>query len=925
MEDLYGRFGGQFQNVTIVFPNKRAGLFANQYLSEIAGQPVWAPRYTTISELFSSLTDKEVPEKIELLIYLYNAYQKSRKEEKVEFDAFYGWGEVLLSDFQDIDNNMVDAAELFSNISALEAINRLDYLEPGQVEAIKSFFTDFDPDDTNRLHRRFVDMWNSMTEIYTQFRCDLAADGLAYEAMLKREVVEMLGETNMRTHYAFVGFNVLNETERRLFKYLQTNAQALFYWDYDPTFIRHEAARFIEDNLRQFPNALTTSAQPSATNGQLNIVSASTDEAQVSYMNHWLKAHLPSDRPLNQTAVVLADENLLQGVLHALPDTEVNITMGYPLRQTAIASLISALLDMQTRGKARGDSWYHTYVTAILRHPYILQVFPNQAKTLYGEMHRHNEMYPSIEYIKTYEPPFSDLFIPMTTETLLPYLADIVKRIGIANKYTDPLTVESIFTAYTIITSLHSSLFDSALHRVGVPVESITLHFISNILNQQMASQSIAFHGEPATGLQVMGMLETRNIDFKDIVILSANEGTLPKVSQSASFIPYFLREANNMTTIEKQTSLYAYYFYRLLQRAGHVSLVYNSSTEGLKRGEMSRFLMQLKLEKELPMTVTEQTVTSPIEPQILTPHASLLTLHSALNSRLSPSAINTYLSCKMQFFLKYVAKLHAQDEISEEIEADMFGSITHEVLEKIYSPYIGKMLTGSFINGLAADKKRIEDLVDHAFSHLVFNQPSYIPPKYNGEQMLNRHVIIQYITRQLHYDATLAPLTILALEKEVESQQLITHSSSLITLTGRIDRMDEVTIEGKRVTRIVDYKTSSRIQSVKTVDDLFDPEKTSPHIFQTLCYADMMDNGLAPALNYIKKLSDKEHTQVVCIGKDPVYDYADQLRSDFHPRLVALVQEIFDPDIPFAMAETEKPCTFCDFKQICNRQGVRY
>lgn len=947
--DLYNRYDGKLEDVTIVFPNKRAGLFANQCLSEIAGHPVWAPRYSAISDFFSSLTDKSVPDTIELLVHLYLAYQSSQKQDKVSFDRFYSWGEVLLSDFQDIDNNMVDAKRLFDNVSALEALDRIEYLEPGQIEAVKSFFTEFDPDDTNRLHQRFVDMWNSMYDIYTNFRTSLQDNGLAYEAMLKREVVENIEEAGnvlKGRKYAFVGFNVLNETEKRLFKYLAHNTETLFYWDIDETFIKHEAASFIKENMKMFPNALRSGITTGMSMCDVTIVSATTDEAQASYASQWLGKCLESDRPLNRTAVVLADESILQSVIHALPATEVNITMGYPLRQTAIASLITALLELQTRGKAKGDCWYHTYVTSILRHPFIIQAFPVQAKKVYASMHKHNEMYPSFRYLQSTEPhdrDFAAIFTPQTTDSLLPYLADITRRIGVTNKKSDPLTVESIFTMYNIITNLHSILTSPAIPSAVGSTDQLfsSLQALSLILTQKINGQSIAFHGEPATGLQVMGMLETRNLDFSNLLVLSANEGMLPKVSNGSSFIPYFLREAHNMTTIEKQTSLYAYYFFRMLQRADNVALVYNNYTEGLKKGEISRFLLQLSLEKELPVNITEKTITSPNEVCGIETTSEIVKSPEVMNRLVeafvregevvvSPSALNTYIACRRKFFLCFVAGLSAPDEISEEIEADVFGNIIHDILMNLYMPYVGKLLDSGFVKGLSNDRKRIEELTDKAFSRMVFNQNENITPQYNGEQMLNKHVIMKYVRRQLEYDSTLAPITIMGLEKKVSSDVLfrVRGKSSDgsakdydVRLAGRIDRIDRVSVNGKAIVRIVDYKTSNSIQKCADVDSLFNPLKTSGHIFQTFCYADMYGEPCAPSLNYIKKLSDKEHRPVISLNKIPVDDFRADIRDDFHPRLVSLIKEIFNTDQSFSMSETDAHCKFCDFAYLCNRK----
>ena len=918
IQDLYKRLQGNLQDLTIIFPNKRAGLFANQYLSELTDKPLWAPRYTTISEFFSSLSDKKVPDTILLVAYLYKAYLATLNSKPYtlnsklssSFDTFYGWGEILLNDFQDIDNNLVDARQLFSNISALETLSSLDYLDPEQIKAIRTYFTDFDPDDKNQLRQRFAEMWNSMNDIYTRFRNDLASDGLAYEAMLKREVIENLDPNHsslftlhsslwQSQSYAIVGFNVLNETEKQLFQYLKANADTYFYWDYDPRFIHDEAARFIEENIRLFPNALTDPIDPTdqgrSGGVQIEIVGASTDSAQSSFANQWLKQHIQS--PLNTNAIVLADENMLQTVLHTLPECPLNITMGYPLRQTPIASFIQALIDLQTRGFSRkGDgTMFHAYVTPVLRHPYTLQLDHKESARIFKYMREHNTTYvrPSLFASSTL---LSRIFTPVPESQILPYLIDLIKQAGIANKHADPLTIESIFTAYQLLNTLRDTLtaidsqlslpFDFAqgkLKAQGRPDSKLyTLN--SKLITSLLNSKTIAFHGEPANGLQVMGMLETRNLDFRNLIILSANEGMLPKASHMPSFIPYFLRDVHRLTTIEKQTSLYAYYFYRLLQRADNVALVYNNYTEGLRKGEMSRFLLQLQLDQgrlgRVPYTLNSKLTYSPntamtrkVEYMEKT-EAGLARMLDSLQYTFSPSALKTYIQCPLQFYFKYVARLREQDEISDDIEDSTFGTIIHEVMRELYEPYVGRELTSTVLQAMHKNDTAIRALVDKQFAINVFHEDGTAadPATWGGSAILNRDVIIRYIHSQLLHDAAIAPIHLIALEADAKTEldpldptdpsksPLLrgdfpsTGQGSCsspfegrlggvpIFLGGRIDRIDTITAYGQSVTRIVDYKTSSHQQTLTSIANLFIPTTNSDdHIFQTFCYAEML------------------------------------------------------------------------------------
>ena len=940
--DLYRRSGGHLENVTIVFPNKRASLFMNQYIGRITNHPVWSPRYTTISELFQSMTDLTVADPILLNCYLYDAYAKEAKTSET-FDHFYSWGEVLLADFEDIDSNMVEADALFTNVGDLEKLTSLDYLTEAQVSAIRQFFNTFSADEKTDLHHRFLEMWNMMPGIYSAFRQSLEAEGLAYEGMMKRHVIEHFDASRLdsNTIYAVVGFNALSATERQLFRRLKSECGALFYWDYDPEIDTNETGVHILRNMADFPSAIDISkcvqecrqqsdaTCPSAPSTASSLIVASpTDNAQCRFVGNWLTQHLSPAEPQNRTAVVLCDENLLQPVLHSVPPTtadgqpvQLNITMGYPMQETPMSSLLMSLLNLQVKGWRDDHTLYYRAVEQVLCHPYIQALEPQASIRIVKDLQRHNNAYPqsSVFYGSAV---LRQIFTRCTGAlSILKYVkgcVELLTRVD-SSKHASPLATESIFNAWLMTNRL---LAIAEQGRLPIQNTETLLRLFRHII----ASKSIPFHGEPAIGVQVMGVLETRNLDFDNIIMLSVGEGIMPRASHQSSFIPYTLRKAYGMTTTEHNDSIYAYYFNRLRHRARHITYLYNCSTDGLHKGEMSRFLIDLKLNADarvaslscptLPNAVHDANgnIDSRFSPQeIPDTHLSL-----------SPSAINCYINCPFQYYLTYICGIREQEDVDEGVEATTFGSIFHKAMEIIYAPYVGKGdLQQADIKGMADNADGIEQTVRDAFTQVTGYQGANL----TGEQLLNIEVVCRYVNRQLLVDASLCPLRIIGVETEIA-----------LPFGGRgiIDREDIATVGGKRVHRIVDYKTG-KPQTTKDIASLFDTSKPhSSNILQTLYYCEAVLNrptdaaddsilsdlpSVSPVLNYITT-SSPDHDNTVKINKTPVADYR-QYRQDFLPRLQAVVEEIRSSSNQFLPNPNDKGwCQYCQFAPLCKELG---
>lgn len=947
--DLYNKTEGNFTKVAIVFPNKRASLFFNEYLAQESDCPIWSPTYVSISELFRQSSDLSIADPIKLVCDLYKVFQKATGS-KETLDDFYFWGEMLIADFDDADKNMADTHALFSNLKDLnELMDNYDFLEEGQKEALSQFFHNFSINQVTELKQRFISMWNVLGDIYTEYKALLESQSIAYEGMLYRQVIEQLDvEALPYNKYIFVGFNVLNKVEHTLFKKLNEAGKAMFYWDYDTFYLNktpHEAGEFIRRNLRDFPSELPASFfdnlnQPK----EVTFIESPTENGQVRYLPQWIRENLTSQE--KETAVVLCNEALLQPVLHALPDNvkHINITMGFPLSQTPAYSFVNALMELHTSGYNPNNGRYlFAEVISVLKHPYTRQLSP-EAEKLEQTLTRDNRFYPLPSELKQ-DNVLELLFTPRRNNLdLCSMLSEALKEVAVIYQQQaashsdafDQLYRESLFKTYTLVNRFHTLIESKELN-----VQAGTFQ---RLLTRVMSSSSIPFHGEPAIGMQVMGVLETRNLDFRHLIMLSVNEGQLPKAGGDSSFIPYNLRKAFGMTTIDHKIAVYAYYFYRLMQRAEKVTLVYNTATDGINRGELSRFMLQFLIEwgypvlrKQLEAAQSPQDSTPIIiekTPDVMERMKSVFDIRNNPKALISPSALNCYLDCPLKFYYKYVALLSAPDEVTADIDSAKFGSIFHYAAEHIYKDLTahGKLISKENLETLLKDEVRLQTYVDNGFKELFFNLPQNEQPEYNGIQLINSAVIVKYIQQLLRNDLRYAPFTFVGSEQRIfENIEIYTPTGDIQSrIGGIIDRIDS---KGESL-RIVDYKTGGDADTPANVQSLFIPDKKrSNYVFQTFLYASIVCKKLrekndsrlvAPALLYIHRAASENYSPVIQMGeprkpKEPVDNFA-QYEGDFRENLKTLLEDIFNPDISFTQTEIEDKCAYCDFKALCKK-----
>lgn len=947
--DLYTKIGNDLSRTVLVFPNKRANLFFNEYLAEESDQPIWSPAAMSISDLLQKLSVQKAGDPIRLVCELYKVF-KEETESRETLDDFYFWGELLISDFDDVDKNMVDADKLFSNLQDLKNLmDDYEFLDEEQEEAIRQFFQNFSIERRTELKEKFISLWDKLGIIYHRYREKLAELGIAYEGMLYRNVIEQLDADRLKyDKYVFVGFNVLNKVEKEFFQKLQKAGKAMFYWDYDLFYTqrisKHEAGEFIKRNLIDFPNELPESyfdifRKPK----KIRYISASTENAQARFLPEWVKAtqtHTTQIVSEKENAIVLCNEALLLPVLHSIPQDvqNVNITMGFPLAQTPVYSFINAAMELQTNGY-RPDTGRFTYeaVSKILKHPYTRQL-SDHATRLERELTKTNRFYPLPSELKK-DDFLTILFTPQSNiRELCDYLLRLIKSISILyrkeGEYDDifnQLYRESIFQSHLKINRLYSLIESGEL--------SVRTDTLKRLITKVLTASNIPFHGEPAIGLQIMGVLETRNLDFRNLIMLSLNEGQLPKAGGESSFIPYNLRKAFGMTTIEHKNAVYAYYFYRLIQRAENITLLYNTSSDGLNRGEESRFMLQLLVEgpHEITREYLEagQSPQNTLEIQIEKTPEILRRLYRAYDTAqpesviLSPSALNTYLDCRLRFYYRYVAGLKTPDEVSAEIDSALFGTIFHLSAQLAYTDLTanGKMIQREDLERLLRDEIKLQGYVDQAFKQELFKVALEEKPEYNGVQLINSKVIVSYLKQLLRNDLQYTPFEMVAMEKKVSEKITIQTALGPLTLRlgGTIDRMDAK--EG--TLRIVDYKTGGSPKIPANIEQLFTPSETRPnYIFQTFLYAAIMSRKqplmVAPALLYIHRAASESYSPVIEMGeprkpKIPVNNFA-FFEDEFRERLQALLEEIFDEKELFTQTEDMKKCAYCDFKAICKR-----
>jgi CRISPR/Cas system-associated exonuclease Cas4 (RecB family) len=956
---LYNTYGKTLSDSCVVFPNRRAVVFFSEQLATLSKKPMWSPAFVTISELMQDMSGGlQIADSLNLIFELHQVYNSVRKSHQ-SFDEFYYWGEILLNDFDDVDKYLVDAADLFQNLSALQNMQDMfDHLSDEQQQAIRQFWNSFTPGTKSPQQEDFISVFSVLNTIYNRFKDRLKQENKAWEGMVYRQAVENMEKDSKSElpyqKYFFVGFNALNNCEKALFTYLKKLNRAEFFWDYDNYYLKnkqHEAGHFIRENVKLFPmpeghTITTTHIEKAPKDIQIYAIPAKAGQTRI--IGEILETFNPAGPvSIQQTAVVLPDENLLIPLLYSLPDyiDSVNVTMGYPVRNTPVYGLLQHIFSLQltTRKDQHGNLlFFHRHVLTILNHQYVSNFSDENPARLINSIITHNKILLSPDELGL-DALSSLIFKPVTEGQVLgDYLLSIIYTIfkkltekGSESEAGDAgrLEKEYIYNIYLTIKRLNDILISN---KAILKKETYI-----RLLQKLLQTGTVPFIGEPLKGIQIMGLLETRNVDFENVIILSMNEGVFPGNSSPLSFIPYNLRHGFGLPTIENQDSIFAYYFYRIIQRARRVALVYNTQTGGLESGEHSRYIYQLKYEKAfhpvehtITFNITEQQ-NKPISvtktPEIMKKLA-VYTEGAAETKNLSPSALNNYIDCSLKFYYRYIAGISEQDELMTDLDNALFGTILHDSMYLLYGAGEKTHLKASDLEVLSADDKKIRKAVRQAYAkNFLHAAPAdWQEGLIQGKNTIILEVITEYVKKLIEADIRNAPFTVTGLEKILWRSLELRQGNNTISvrLGGQIDRIDQ---RGDSV-HIVDYKTGKEKLRFRDIEDLFSGgnDKRNNAAFQILLYCWIYEaenqegHKLVPDLYFVKKLYEESFsTRIEKLNQSKKYEPIQEFKPEetaFLSNLKQILEEMFDPEIPFSQTDNEKICSYCDYNKICHR-----
>ncbi len=938
---LHEKYGDEVSSLSILFPSQRARLFFADALSKIASRPLWAPKYLAIDDIMSSISALRSVDRLRLVAELYSVYSKYHTE---DFDRFYHWGELLVADFDMIDKYCVDASRLFRNISDLKELEQdLDYLTPEQLQIVREFWRAIGEEESfSEQKHRFLGLWRTLGAIYDEYRARLRTLGIGYSGMIYRDAVERIAsDATLRLpdeRYVFAGFNALSECEMRLLRYMATNYSTDFFWDYDDYYVANdtqEAGVFIRRNLASLPADDSVSHDNLRNIASMDVVATSTAVAQCNYAVKLLREIAGREEDGRQrqldknTAVVLTDENLLMPLLYSMPEElgRVNVTMGYPLRNTPTYALVECLLDLQSHARVKpdGETFYHINVDMLLSHPYIAELEPQTTVDIRAEITRQRIFNVPVEMVAR-TPLLATLFRTTSDwRSLIEYLRDALIAIGSTPTTADDAPMRSEYLA-VMVESLSQLL--NMIASCGV---DLSLTICRKLVRRHLQGVRIPFEGKPLEGVQIMGILETRNLDFRNVLILSMTDSNFPgNRTADSSFVPYNLRYAYGLPTPEHHEGVYGYYFYRLIQRAERVTMLYCAHSDKRGSGEPSRYIRQLQYESGIPISYTDVGVdvqmaeSKPI--QIDKDERVMARLHRYLDGKatMSPTAFSRYVKCPLRFYFTSVAHLRPDNELTEDIDNMAFGNIFHSAAENIYGKLIGVKSPSEQLQCMREDGSAEREM-DKAIRKYGFETDEV--KALGGEIGVVREILVGYLRDNvMQYDASQSGYEVLELET-IEKYNFPFECNGepmSITFEGKFDRIDTI---GDDLIRVIDYKTGAEHLKIDFIEDIFfgkaDSRQTSA--INTFMYAMILHHARGvdtqPALYFVRSMAKEGYTPLIADEERKNRgDRYSTYKERFEACITKILAEMFDAQVPFRQCADRKSCEICEFADICMR-----
>ena len=907
----------EISRMCFIFPNKRAIAFFHKHLGNLCAESrraIIAPECLTINDFFSRLGSLRPADRMSALVTLYDCY-KALNPAAEPLDEFIFWGGVILSDFAEVDKYLVNPDHIFKNVAEFRQMqDDLEYLEPGQKEAMDQFLKQFNKDGDYK--ERFRRIWDILQPLYHSFNEKLSSQGLASEGAVYRGIADRLDSEAAADilkaalpdsyKFIFVGLNALNECEKKVLRKMRDAHLAEFCWDFSSSEIQDPANRssfFLSQNVTEFPQAFRPDSD-GLPRPVINVVSVPSSIGQTKLLPNIL----PADAGIN-TAIILPDEGLLIPVLNSIPESveDVNVTMGYPMQGSEFHALMRdlAALQLNIREKNGGIRFYHKYVWAIFSNSIIRTILDEQGQAVVSQIRKEARYYiepASFEGNEVLEKIFRPAEEPSA------YLRGILLTIAPMLKEHDGMQMELDFAmfCYKAVTRLQG---------LDLQVQPRTWW---RLFDQLTARTSVPFKGEPLKGMQIMGPLETRALDFDNVIILSCNEGSFPRRAVAPSFIPAELRKGFGLPTYEYQDSVWAYYFYRLIQRASSVWLIFDSRTELSRSGEESRYIRQLQM--LYGFDIRRFVVKAPLEEARMEGSIDKtdedLAVMAGEKFHLSASSLQQYLSCPAQFYFAKVKGLEAADEVSEALDAGMLGSVLHESMEELYK---GKSsISAEMLDAMLADETRLRALVESKIVEQLRTD------EVEGRNLVFEDLILQYIKQILRTDKALlgtAPaFRILGLEKYCHKE------IGGFKFVGFIDRLDSFK-DG--TVRVVDYKTGKVTDQDILIDDnnaasvveaLFgaDNSKRPKIALQLYLYDELLEGDKLVAGKNVENCIYQ--TTNIFIGAPKSVPQSAEFHRLMRERIPALLEEMRNKDIPWRRTDDDKTCEYCDFKTICGR-----